>query len=409
MDSQEGTSAIEREKYREVFAAHDEELEAWLAANNRIERGIKEKERQQQQRGQKKVVVALEGLLGVGKSTLAQTLARAFPGQVAVFEEQVNQAFLRLFYGDPQRYAFAMQWGMLQVRTHQLQLAQHFLACHGSDSASSSSFSSTITATTATTASSNGLIRLWDRSMLGDYVFAIWNHLTGSITASEMRVYESQAGGTLEHPELLPLLQSGQEKIQLVVLLDDEPEACKQRVSGERRNDSEQGIPLNYYQGLDDVHFWMMLQLWRCRAVPTLVLNWTDYCVLSQTGLERLLRCFSFQQQEQEPQQEQAEKDEPKRAEVVWEKSVPEHHHPPQQHHYVYSSAQELEQDYALRPTAEQLKDVRHAWVPLADSDAGQYAGDGVLPLYRGVRRYKPAFKRLVLWHLSCGRSVHFY
>ena len=31
---------------------------------------------------------------------------------------------------------------------------------------------------------------LWDRSMTGDYVFALWNHLTGGISQKEMAVYE---------------------------------------------------------------------------------------------------------------------------------------------------------------------------------------------------------------------------
>lgn len=30
----------------------------------------------------------------------------------------------------------------------------------------------------------------WDRSMVGDYVFALWNHLLGGISSEEMHVYE---------------------------------------------------------------------------------------------------------------------------------------------------------------------------------------------------------------------------
>lgn len=30
----------------------------------------------------------------------------------------------------------------------------------------------------------------WDRSMVGDYIFALWNHLLGSISREEMDVYE---------------------------------------------------------------------------------------------------------------------------------------------------------------------------------------------------------------------------
>lgn len=31
----------------------------------------------------------------------------------------------------------------------------------------------------------------WDRSMVGDYIFALWNHLLGSISREEMDVYEN--------------------------------------------------------------------------------------------------------------------------------------------------------------------------------------------------------------------------
>lgn len=31
----------------------------------------------------------------------------------------------------------------------------------------------------------------WDRSMVGDYMFCLWNHLQGSISKAEMAVYEN--------------------------------------------------------------------------------------------------------------------------------------------------------------------------------------------------------------------------
>ncbi len=35
------------------------------------------------------------------------------------------------------------------------------------------------------------LYYFWDRSMLGDYIFALWNHLLGGISREEMDVYEN--------------------------------------------------------------------------------------------------------------------------------------------------------------------------------------------------------------------------
>lgn len=42
----------------------------------------------------------------------------------------------------------------------------------------------------------------WDRSLIGDYIFALWNHLLGGISKEEMVVYED---GT-SSPHLVTLL-----------------------------------------------------------------------------------------------------------------------------------------------------------------------------------------------------------
>lgn len=82
----------------------------------------------------------------------------------------------------------------------------------------------------------------WDRSMIGDYIFALWNHLTGGITAQEFEVYESEFGGGIDRIDQLPFLQD----ISFFVFLNDEPERCKYRVEHQRGNQSEQGIPLRF-------------------------------------------------------------------------------------------------------------------------------------------------------------------
>jgi deoxyadenosine/deoxycytidine kinase len=95
-----------------------------------------------------------------------------YKGDVEVYNEQTNEKFLELFYSDPKRYGFALQWGMLKSRIYQLRLAQHD-ARHGRVPPKSYFY--------------------WDRSMIGDYIFALLNHLTGSISKQEMLVYESGA------------------------------------------------------------------------------------------------------------------------------------------------------------------------------------------------------------------------
>ena len=62
--------------------------------------------------------IAIEGVIGVGKTTLARLLAPAFQSDLLleVFEEN---PFLSDFYGDRQRYAFQTQIFFLLSRYHQ--------------------------------------------------------------------------------------------------------------------------------------------------------------------------------------------------------------------------------------------------------------------------------------------------
>ncbi|MBN1372242.1 MAG: deoxynucleoside kinase, partial [Anaerolineaceae bacterium] len=62
--------------------------------------------------------LAIEGVIGVGKTTLARSLQGAFQAELVleVFEEN---PFLSDFYGDRQRYAFQTQIFFLLSRYHQ--------------------------------------------------------------------------------------------------------------------------------------------------------------------------------------------------------------------------------------------------------------------------------------------------
>ena len=199
----------------------------------------------------KKHVIAFEGNIAAGKSTLGELLKKLFPDGVEYAAEDVNREFLGLFYGDPAAYGFAFQVRMLMVRRNQLDRAK----MHNAYPAPSQLF-------------------YWDRSMLGDHMFALWNHLTGSIKPAEMRAYERDAGGSLACMREMAHLS----EVHLFVLLNSEPAACKRRAESARCNKEESGIPLDYYEGIDDVHFYSFLQLIE-QKLPSrvLILNWGEY------------------------------------------------------------------------------------------------------------------------------------
>ena len=131
-------------------------------------------------------VIALEGQIGVGKSTLCGKIKELFSSDVAIYKEQTNELFLKLFYSNPVRntpdyaifysyssnamqgkYGFAFQWGMLKTRVYQLRLAQQDIK-HGRHPDKQFFF--------------------WDRSMIGDYTFALW-YVTGIDIFYEVKRY----------------------------------------------------------------------------------------------------------------------------------------------------------------------------------------------------------------------------
>jgi deoxyguanosine kinase len=63
--------------------------------------------------------IAVEGLIGAGKTTLTKRLAEAW-GARTVLEEFEDNPFLPKFYADQQRYGFSVELSFLAQRYHQL-------------------------------------------------------------------------------------------------------------------------------------------------------------------------------------------------------------------------------------------------------------------------------------------------
>ncbi len=63
--------------------------------------------------------IAVEGLIGAGKTTLAGRLAREWHARL-VLEEYEENPFLPRFYEEPARYAFSVELSFLAQRYHQL-------------------------------------------------------------------------------------------------------------------------------------------------------------------------------------------------------------------------------------------------------------------------------------------------
>jgi len=158
-------------------------------------------------------IVWVEGLIGAGKTTLTQALAKTL-GYREILEPVCDNGYLPLFYADPKRWAFPFQMEMLYRRWELHQLAT-FEAMTGDGA-------------------------ILDRGMPGDMVFAEMHREAGNIHELEwktyLRMYRSLMARVTELPRIL-------------VYLDVSPEIAFSRVR-RRGRESEVGMTLDYLQKL---------------------------------------------------------------------------------------------------------------------------------------------------------------
>lgn len=315
------------------------------------------------------IIVSLEGNIGVGKSTLADALQKYAPHLVQVYNEPTNEKFLQLFYKDGKKYAFVFQMTMVQKRIYQSALARRDKIPDGKH------------------------MFIWDRSMIGDYVFAIWNYLIGSISTDEMEVYETEFGSHFSKIQD----SSHTKNVSMFVFLDDEPIHCKKRVEELRKNPSEDGIPLDYYTGIDDVHFFVCMKLCASENAKVTILNWGRYDDPNEV-LEHLKSLktgkLAFANV--------------KHLNDLVADPIPDHRN------IVYNSAESIFVDYARLDTFETMKGDRvYVDKRICLVSEQKLAERGIIR-EKGTARYNIQFyeneyKRVVMRHLACGRTVEFF
>jgi len=139
--------------------------------------------------------VAIEGVIGVGKTTLARLLQKAFDAEILleVFEEN---PFLSDFYADRERYAFQTQIFFLLSRYHQQRRTVHELL-----------------------ATSRNLFA--DYTFAKDALFAQIN-LKGDELDMYYRVHEALAE-KIQKPDLLVYLQASTDTLMQRIAFRDRP------------------------------------------------------------------------------------------------------------------------------------------------------------------------------------------
>jgi hypothetical protein len=186
-------------------------------------------------------LLLVEGNIAAGKTTFLRALHANEPW-ATVEPEHVGADFLAAFYAAPGAYAFALQMTQLAHRRAALRhLAEAIV----------------------------------DRSVLGDYAFALWNAATGNLTPEQWRLYRSEAGASVAQA----LASSVAPAECAILFLNDAAETC--RIRQVARDGTP--IPIEYMRGIEAAHIIIMAH------VPpeyTLVeLRWPEYST-GQLALE---------------------------------------------------------------------------------------------------------------------------
>ncbi len=174
--------------------------------------------------------IAIEGVIGVGKTTLAMLLGKKLQARI-VLEEFEDNPFLERFYENPERYAFQTQMSFLTARYKQQQQLRNFDLFHD--------------------------------YLVSDYIFdkdRIFAYL--NLQDDELRLYETIVNfmdKTITSPDLVVYLQSSPERLM---------ENIKKRNRG-----IERGIKESYIRDLHDAYNYYFF---RYKKTPLLIINTTE-------------------------------------------------------------------------------------------------------------------------------------
>jgi len=191
--------------------------------------------------------IAIEGAIGVGKTTLTQKLADKL-GSSTFFEQVDDNPFIELFYQDPSRHALSVQLSFLFSRLKQWQTLQQQ--------------------------------DLFSQGVVSDYLFAK-DHIFATVTLSdeELALYDQVAR----------LLQVDLHHPDLVIYLQSKPDIIMERIRRRNRG-MERSLKMDYLQQIINAYdqFFFHYQEVPLLIVQTDRMNFADHEDAVDTLIERI-------------------------------------------------------------------------------------------------------------------------
>jgi len=196
-------------------------------------------------------IIILEGLIGVGKTTLGYSL-EAYLNQIGLsakfFPEFKNVGLLKQYINDMKRYAYTFQIAMLMARLEIYRQADAFAKTGG--------------------------ISIIDRSLPGDYTFAKMQKEQHRFTNDEWLVYK----------RLIPLNLS---EPNCIVMLNCDPIVAFERMKTRGEKSEISGYTLEYFQQLNTYY----QQTFNDISHPIIIIDWNKsrQCIVDGSNVNRFL------------------------------------------------------------------------------------------------------------------------
>lgn len=156
-----------------------------------------------------KGIICVDGVVGVGKSSLGKILAEKY-GSILYEEPVLENPILNKYYYDRKRWSFPLQIFFLNKRFKMIKNASNLGKC------------------------------VMDRSIYGDVIFSKMLVEDGDMSKEEFELYEELLFNMLEHVE----------KPVLMIYLETSVENAIKKIK-KRGRDYEQIVPIEYWTSLD--------------------------------------------------------------------------------------------------------------------------------------------------------------